>query len=72
MQIQGGGESQGEDFPSRQELCRVPGVAWEEGWELQGYGIWVSHQQRGQRLLACRPGCSPKCLGKEGEDGLGA
>lgn len=63
---------QGEDFPCRQELCRVPGVTGEEGWELQGHGMWVSHhQQRGQRLLP-RPGlgCSPKnALGRKGRTG---
>lgn len=39
-------------FPMEQELCCVPGVAREEGWELHGHGIWVSHQPKA-------PACCP-------------
>lgn len=71
-----GGEGEGEDFPSRQ-LCCVPRVAGEEGWELpQPWDMGFS-SAAGLRAPACCPAAArvqlqpEKCLREEGKDEFG-
>lgn len=50
-----GAESEGEDFPSRQELCCVPRAAGEEGWELQQLRDMGFSSAARLRATACCP-----------------
>lgn len=72
-----GGEGEGEDFPSRQEMCCAPRVAGEERWELQQPSDMGFSSAAGLKAPACCPAvakelsCSHKnALGRKGKMSL--
>ena len=72
-----GGEGEGEDFPSRQELRCAPRAAREEGWELQRPWDMGFSAAAGLRAPACCPAAAKElsrshknALGRKGKTGL--